>query len=185
MRTLAVLISVVVLTACGDDEDEGRPRYRSGVQVQTSTPVEDLEDEDLRRICASLDAHVQANVDFDIVSYAACLPGAILTSANETQCEQELDRCIASGPDPLVINARLEDESVCFSSLRACNASVADLETCININFDIVYDLFDSLSCGGVSDQEAQAAAQRAMDVNVCADVSAACNQFADIVGPD
>lgn len=185
MRTLAALTGLLLLTACGDDEDDSRPRYRSGVQVETATPVADLGDEDLERICASFDAHVQANVDFDIVAYAACLPGAILSSANEAECEAELDRCVASGPDPLVINARLTNEAVCFSSLRACNASVADLETCINLNFDIVYDLFDSLSCGGVSDEEARADAQRAMDVNVCADVSAACNEFATIVGPD
>ena len=47
-----------------------RPRYRSGVQVETSTPVADLDDDDLERICASFDAHIQANVDFDIVNYA-------------------------------------------------------------------------------------------------------------------
>lgn len=185
MRTFAVLIGVLLLSACGDDEDEGRPRYRSGVQVETSTPVTDLDDDELRRICASFDAHVQANIDFDLVTYAVCLPNAILSSGNEAECEAELDRCLADGPEPLLINARLQDEAVCFSSLRACNASVADLETCINVNFDIAYDLFDRLSCGGVSDEEAQQAAIRAMDVNVCADVSAACNDFATIVGPD
>jgi hypothetical protein len=180
---LLALSSAVV--GCGDDDDEGRPRYRSNVSVTTNTPVADLDDDDLREICASFDAHVQANVDLDVVAYAACLPGAILSSADEATCEAELQRCKDDFPDPITINARLEDETVCFSSLRACNASVADLDTCINVNLDIVYDLFDSLTCGGTSDREAQEAADRANAVNVCADISAACNDFANVRGPD
>jgi len=147
-----------VLVGCGDDDDEGRPRYRSNVSVSTDTPVSGLDDDDLREICASVDAHVQANVDLDVVAYAACLPNAILSSSDQDACEAELDRCMSSFPDPIAITARFEDETVCFSSLRACDASVADLDTCINVNLDIVYDLFDSLSCGGTSDSEAQEA---------------------------
>jgi len=170
---------------CGDDDDGSRPRYQSNVSVSTDTPVSNLEDDDLREICASLDAHLQANVDLGIVAYAACLPGAILSNSDQDACEAELDNCIDRFPDPITVNARLEDETVCFSSLRACNASVADLDTCINLNLEIVYDLFDTLSCGGVSDSEAQEAAERASAINVCADVSAACNDFANVRGPD
>jgi len=185
MRTpMTSLLFLVVVVGCGDDEDGNRPRYRSNVSVSTDTPVSDLNERDLGEICASLDAHVSANVDLDLVAYVACLPGAILT-ADEDACNRELDRCMDDFPDPIAINARLEDETVCFSSLRSCDASVADLDGCINLNLDIVYDLLDRLSCGGVSDEEARAQAERASAINVCADISAACNDFANLRGPD
>lgn len=180
----AICLLILAGVGCGDDEDGDRPRYQSTVSVSTDTPVADLSDDDLREVCASVDAHVQANVDFDVLAYAACLPAAILTN-DQDRCEAELDRCMDDFPDPVAINARFEDETICFSSLRACNASVADLDTCINLNLDIVYSLLDGLSCGGVSDREAQEAAQRASAVNVCADLSAACNDFANVRGPD
>lgn len=175
------LVLALVMVGCGDDEDGERPRYRSDVSVSTDTSVSDLGDEDLRRICASLDAHVTAHIDLDLVAYLACLPGAILTR-DRNQCEAELDQCMAAFPEPIAIHARFRDPALCVSSLRGCGAAtVADLDGCVNLNLGIVYDLLDRLSCGGVSDAEAQRAARDATAINVCADVNAACNDFANV----
>jgi len=183
--SISSLMLLMMIAGCGDDEDEGRPRYRSNVSVSTDTPVADLDDDELREICASVDAHVSAHVDLSVVAYAACLPQAILSSADQDTCEAEFDRCVDGFPEPIAIRARFEDEALCVSGLRACNATVADLDTCLNLNFDVVYSVVDSLSCGGTSEAEARDAMERANDIQLCADVSAACNDFANVRGPD
>lgn len=183
--SISSLLLALVIVGCGDDEDEGRPRYRSNVSVSTDTTVADLDDDDLREICASVDAHVTAHVDLSVVAYVACLPQAILSSSDEAACESEFDRCVDDFPDPIAVNARFEDESLCISGLRGCDATVADLDTCLNLNFDVVYDVVDTLSCGGTSEAEARDAMERANDLHLCADVSAACDDFSNIRGPD
>lgn len=182
--SISSLLLLVAIAGCGDDEDEGRPRYRSDVSVSTDTSVADLDDEELRRICASVDAHVSGYVDLSVVAYVACLPQAILTSADRDQCEAQFDRCVDDFPKPIAINARFEDDA-CIEGLRLCDATVADLDTCLNLNFDVVYSIVDTLSCGGTSEAEAREAMRRANDVHLCADVSAACDDFANVRGPD
>lgn len=183
--SISCVVLLALIAGCGDDEDEGRPRYRSDVSVSTDTPVAELDDSDLRRICANVDAHVSAHVDLSVVAYAACLPQAILSSADQDTCEAEFDRCVDNFPDPIAVNARFQDEAICISGLRLCDASVADLDTCLNLNFDFVYSVVDSLSCGGTSEAEAREAMQRANDIRLCADVSATCDDFANVRGPD
>jgi len=183
--SISSLALLVVIAGCGDDEDEGRPRYRSNVSVSTDTPVAALDDDDLRQICANVDAHVSAHVDLSVVAYAACLPQAILTSADQDTCEAEFDRCVDNFADPIAINARFNDPAICVSGLRLCDATVADLDTCLNLNFDVVYSVVDSLSCGGTSEDEAREAMQRANDIHLCTDISATCDDFANVRGPD
>jgi hypothetical protein len=180
------VLSLAILAGCGDDDEGGdRPPYRSDINVSTDTNVSDLDDDDRQQVCASLDAHVNANVDFEVVARAACLPAAILFGGDQDDCERQLEECVADFPDPLVIAARFEDETVCVSGLSACDEiRVADLDACVNVNLDILYDIFDRLSCGGLSDAERNDA-QAAMDtLNVCADVSAACSDFVNVTGP-
>jgi len=179
------VLLLTFLAGCGDDEEGDRPRYRSNVNVSTDTDVSDLDDGDRQRVCASLDAHVSADVDFEVVARAACLPAAILFAGDQDDCERELEQCVADFPDPIAIAARFENETVCVSNLRACDSiSVADLDACVNVNLDVLYDIFDRLSCGGLSDAERNDA-QVAMDtLNVCADASAACSDFVSVAGP-
>jgi hypothetical protein len=184
----AFISSVLLLTflaGCGDDEEGDRPRYRSNVTVDTNTNVSDLDGDDRQRVCASLDAHVTANVDFEVVARAACLPGAILFAGDQDDCERELEECVADFPDPITIAARFDDEAVCVSNLSACEGiTVANLDACVNVNLDILYDIFDRLSCGGLSDAERNDA-QAAMDtLNVCAVASAGCSDFVSVAGP-
>jgi hypothetical protein len=179
------VLLLTILTGCGDDEDGDRPRYRSNVTVSSDTDVSGLDNDDRERVCASLYAHVDANVDFGVVAYAACLPESILLAGNQGECEARLSECMNHFPEPVTIAARFENPTVCVSNLRACDGvSVADLDACVNVNLDILYDIFDSLSCGGLSDAERNDA-QAAMDtLNVCAVASAACSDFVSVAGP-
>jgi hypothetical protein len=179
---LFLVVYACGLAGCGDDEDEGRPRYRSDVNVSSDTNVADLDDDDRRQVCASLNGFVDTQVDFGIVSYAACLPGAILFSGNQDDCEAELARCMDSFIDPIQVSARFNDESVCLAGLATCDdITVADLEGCVNLNLGFAYDILDRLSCGGLSDAERNDA-QLVMDtVSVCTDVNAACDDFSNV----
>lgn len=196
MRTLSILFTALCLISfsigCGDDEDtDDRPRYRSGVTTTTgpngsTITVSDLDEGDKRQLCASLDAHVEATVSFDAIAYIACLPGAIVFGGSRPGCEAELDRCMSVFPAPITIEAQVQDETICFSDLEGCNASVAALETCVNVNLGIVFDILDNFSCAGADNANDRDAAAAVMDTaNVCADINAACNDFAAIQGPD
>jgi hypothetical protein len=170
------------MAGCGDDEDNERPRYRSDVSVSTDTNVSDLDDDDRRQVCASLDGFVDTQVDFGIVSYAACLPGAILFSGDQDDCEAELARCMDSFVQPIGVSARFNNESVCLAGLATCDdITVADLEGCVNLNLGFAYEILDRLSCGGLSDAERDDA-QLVMDtVSVCTRVNAACESFSNV----
>jgi hypothetical protein len=182
---ISSVLFLTILAGCGDDEEGDRPRYRSNVTVDTNTGVSDLDADDRRRVCASLDAHVDANVDFGVVAYAVCLPESILFAGDEAECEARVAQCMNRFPEPVSIAARFGDETVCVSNLSACDdITVAQLDTCVNVNLDILYGIFDSLSCGGLSDAERNDA-QAAMDtLNVCANVNAACSDFVSVAGP-
>jgi hypothetical protein len=181
----AVLCLVV---ACSDD-DETRPRYTSGVvdnSVTTGGGVGRLGDPDLERICRSLDAYVETHISFDAIAYIACLPAAIVFGGDRAGCERQLDECMALFPEPITVRARLDNTQVCYESLRRCDASVSALEGCINVNLDLAFQIIDNWSCSGVGDRDLRAEAARAMDTaSVCADLSAACNDFATLAGPD
>ena len=183
--SISGVLLLTILAGCGDDEEGDRPRYRSNVMVDTNTNVSDLDDDDRRRVCASLDAHVDANVDFGVVAYAACLPESILLAGDQDECEARLAECMNHFPEPVSIAARFDNETVCLSGLSACDGiSVANLDACVNVNLDILYGIFDSLSCGGLSDAERNDA-RHAMDtLNVCAVANAGCSDFVSVAGP-
>jgi hypothetical protein len=186
---VAVLGLCGLWTGCGDDDDGGAARtvYVSGVNPPSSTTtVSTLGDGDKRRLCTSLDAHVQANVGFDALAYAACLPAAIVLGGDEKGCEAQLAECMDRFPEPIAIDAHLQDESVCFRDLGQCRATVAALEACVNVNLDVIFDILDNWSCAGAGDEAGRKAATNAMDTaDVCADLNAACNDFAALTGPD
>ncbi len=185
MKHSLVLFALLCLTSACDDDDDGRPRYRTEVTVGTTTPVSSLGNPDLERICRSFDAYVDAHVSFDQIAYIACLPAAIVLGGDEQGCEQQLDSCMELFPEPIAVQAELRDTEVCYSSLSACRASVSDLETCINVNLDLALEIADSWTCSGAGDDDLRARAAEARDTaNVCADIDAACNNFARL-GPD
>lgn len=183
MRALiSSALFLLMVAGCGDDEEGDRPRYRSEVNVDSDTNVSDLDDDDRRQVCASLNGFVDTQVDFGIVSYALCLPAAILLSGDQDNCEAELARCMDSFVDPIAVSARFDNESVCLAGLATCDdITVADLEGCVNLNLDFAYEILDRLSCGGLSDAERDDARVVMDTVSVCADVNAACDDFANV----
>ena len=185
-RTWLGCALILSIWGCGDDDDgSARPRYTAGVS-DMNAGVSTLGTGDQRRICESLDAYVSTNISFDEIAYIACLPVAIVLGGNQQGCEQQLDECMAAFPEPIEIQAQLQDQQVCSDTLIQCEASVAQLEGCINVNLDLALDIIDNWSCSGVNDQNQREAAARAMDTaTVCADISAACNRFASLNGPD
>ena len=182
-RTMT-LVALLCLS-CGDDDGE-RPRYRADVESDLSSPVSALPERELERICRSFDAYVDTHVSFDEIAYIACLPAAIVLGGSEQGCEQRLDECMALFPEPVAIRARLRETEVCYASLAGCRASVDELEGCINLNLDLALDIVSSWSCSGVRDERLRTRAERAMDTaTVCADIDAACRDFASLGGPD
>lgn len=175
------LVSASALVAC--DESEREP-YVSG--VDQSAPVSTLNDDDLREICSTFDGYVNTYVDLDAVAYVACLPVSIVTSLDNETCESNLRNCMSLFPRPIQVSARAQSDQVCFENLKQCEATVGQLEGCVNVNVDLAVNILDRLSCNRANDPNYRAMVQPMADlVNVCADVNDACNQFATVQRPD
>lgn len=181
-RFFSVFMVSALLFGCGDGS-ETRPRYSSGVagDAQVST----LDDTQQRELCESFDVYATTYVDLEAIAYLACFPAAVFTTATPEACQSALDQCVAAFPDPITVTATAHSEQLCFSTLDQCNATVAQLEGCANVNVDRALEIYRTWSCGRVTDPEFRSQAEAMNDlVNVCADVDAACNRFAE-VGPD
>jgi hypothetical protein len=175
---------VICGSACSDDP-EPRPRYGAPEAIAGNSQVSTLNTEQKRELCASFDAYTSTYVDLSSVAYLACLPVAIWTTLDEAACRASLDGCVKGFPKPIAVSVTARDENLCFQSLAQCNATVAQLEGCANVNVDAALQVISSWTCARVTDPEVKAMAAPMADlVNVCADVNGACNQFAT-VGPD
>lgn len=176
----ALALAAVLTAGCGDDDEE-RPVFRTG--VTPTVTVSGLDEPELRRVCESLDVYVDAEISFDSLAYIACLPGAIVASPTPEGCKRELAECMAVFPEPIKIQAQLQDARVCFADLQSCNATVSALERCANVRLDLAFQILDSWSCDGAAQDDVQRAAARALDtVSVCAEIDAGCQRFVELI---
>lgn len=180
------VLALSLLLACGDD-DSGRPRYTVQITgVNGVMPVAGLGVGDQRALCQSYDAYVEAYVDLGSLAYLSCLPQALLLGGSREGCEQSLSQCVSAFPDPIAVRASANAVDVCVTELASCQANVADLEGCINLNLDLLFEILEDWSCALYGDDAVQTQAQEMMNlVQVCADLNAACNAAATPLGPD
>lgn len=174
-------VASVALVACssmgtlllGCDGDESRrPRYSTGAtpDAQVST----LDDNQLRAACESYTLYVDTYVDFEAISYVACLPGALVTSFDTQSCETSLQNCRSLFPAPIRIQASAEVAvDRCVDELRGCRASVSQFEDCVNGNVDLAVGDY---TCQGAGDN---GYLQQATGlVSVCATIDDVCDRF-------
>lgn len=177
------LVLLGVGVGCGDS-DESRPRYDSGQSGDTNVSM--LDDTQRMQLCESYDAYVNTYVSLDAVAYLACLPAAIWTTTTTEACNASLQNCLSLFPRPIQVSARAESREMCEGTLNQCQASVAQLEGCINVNIDVALQVYDQWSCDRVNDPEVRdMAAPNGGLVSVCSDIDSACNRFATVNGPD
>lgn len=189
---LTAWLSLTALCACAE-ADEGRPSFQIEVSDDGSdtaanngtndTRVSTLSDQDLRNVCASYSAFVDAEISFDTIAYASCLPLAIVLGGNRNGCEQRLNDCMAGFPQPISIRTQIQNDGVCLDSLRACNGTVAQLESCVNVNLGLVWDILDRFSCREINENSTQEAQTVMNTASVCADLDARCTRFTDVDG--
>lgn len=173
-------VSSLSVLACSDDDDKRPPPYTSGV-TSSNAPVADLSDRDKEQLCQSYGAHVSSSVGFDLIAQAVCLPQAILLGGSPEGCQKRLDDCVADVPTPVELDVSVDDVHVCTDTLAQCNLSVAQLEGCINVRLDWVYDLVSTLSCAGAENRDTQSRAEQMQGIAVCAAGHAGCDRFISV----
>lgn len=170
------------LTACAEGASD-RPAYTTGIDAQDQN-VASLDDTQLEAVCESYDVYVETYVDFDTIAYVACLPPALVLSQTREQCEQALDTCMSVFPKPIQVSGMVRSQELCVEDLQQCNATVAELEGCVNVNLTDFIDVSD-WSCDLIGDADAVAMARESMDtVRVCSDLDDACNRFSMVTAP-
>lgn len=168
---------------CDDDDQRSAPAYQSGVDA--GAPVSQLGDEQKRQICRSYSGYVDAYVGFDQIAYTACLPLSIVFGGGTREsCEAFLDECMSSQAPLVTVQASGQalDEEVCFDNLDQCNASVAELEGCVNVNLGFFINILENFSCRSAEDRNRVDEVERLMDTAmVCSTAGRSCGGFADV----
>lgn len=169
-----------LLLACGDDDE--RSPFESGVK-QDERPAAALGEDERREYCRRLDAHVDVSVGFEQLQRFLCLPEALLLASSREVCEQRLDACVARASEPLRVRGDISAEPACFRSLESCQASVRELESCVNVNLSGVLDALERLTCAGFDDAETMGELRRWEDgASACVNLSASCEGATDVL---
>jgi hypothetical protein len=176
---ILIMLAFVGVSACGDDDE--RSGYRTGVRDDTAT-VSTLGDADKQKICRSLDAHLNVTINFEEAARLACLPPSILLSSSREDCETRLAACVANAPAPLRVRADAMNQQVCYDSLAQCNASVGDIEGCVDVSLDAALDFLERVSCARYSDANVRSTATTMQSARSCAEISATCDDFGPLL---
>jgi len=177
--TLAVVVGVVGLSAAACGNDDPDPKFSSGLDDKTTAST--LDDDDKRTFCRTLDAHVNVTVGFEEIARIACLPGALLAGSREG-CEQVLDTCAKNASPPITINASASREQACFDDLDSCEADVATLESCVNINVGAVRQLLENITCARFGAKTSDEVTKVMQTAGTCAKASASCGDATQIL---
>jgi len=172
------LFAGLLTSACGNDDP--KPVFSSG--LDDTKPASTLNDDDKRTFCRTLDAHVDVTIGFEEIARLVCLPGALLAGTRQG-CEDVLDTCMRNAPSPITINASASREQTCFDDLDSCEANVATLEACVNVNVGAVRQLLENISCARFGDPKVDRDLTEAMQTaGTCGKASASCGDATQIL---
>lgn len=155
---------------CGDGESS--PSFSSG--VNSNAEADQLDDEEKRQFCGTLDTHVSVTVGFDEIARIACLPAALLTATSRQACEELLDSC-SRGTSGITVSSSERMEK-CYDSLAMCQEDVGTLESCVNVNVAAVRTVLERFTCARFGDDNLERDLERVMDTAAaCGQTSASC----------
>lgn len=170
------LLAALPLLACGKDDDDAPAPYQSG--VQEAGPVNKLDDKELQQICNSFDTHVNVSLGYDALAHVLCLPQALLLGGSREGCERRMADCKRDLPPPAMISLNINDNHTCVDNLRQCDATVAQLEACVDVNVDWAYRIVESITCGDIANEQRRQVVNQA---GGCVKASPGCERFAHI----
>jgi hypothetical protein len=183
---MIVTVSLAGLSACGQSDGGGPARYSSG--VDPNKDVATLNATEAQQVCSSVNAYVNAQLDFDAIAYVACIPGAVWTTITVEACEKKLTDCMALFPKPIAVSGTVTGQAAlpdlgCLTSIAQCQTTVAQLEGCVDVSLDRALSVLD-WSCDLAASSSTRMVAEPKPDARVCTDINAACNDVAAPVAP-
>lgn len=154
MQIARLLALLGMLQACGDDGGGGStsaPRIATG--IDPGTPVGDLSDAQAQRLCDEV-----ANAALDVLTHPRILGGfctlegilfALLAAPAEREqvCTEFVESCSnpAGFPDIAVVGAN------CGQPSATCDATVGEIETCVNAALAALEVFYLDISCSGLA----------------------------------
>jgi hypothetical protein len=140
--------------ACGEDSSGSAPpsaRFSTGLAPERA--VSDLSVAESKQTCEQFKAAGNQRLSPDVLRNGFCEAFAMAATSSRDECESQKSSCVADGDQGIAgqlddgfTGASLDCEQA-EANLAQCNATVGELETCLNDVFDSVLDLFAQFSC--------------------------------------
>ncbi len=143
-RLLALAPAALLFTACGDDGVKPAPPFESSVAAETQ--VSTLDTAGSESLCNEAEAYWNANVDESALvrmncTLTALIFGGLGGGAEGASCQDIVNACIAEG------SAEPESFSCDEFIGTTCEATVAEVSSCLEAQVNALNSLAASLSC--------------------------------------
>jgi hypothetical protein len=186
MRLSSAWFALVLLAACGGDGG-----LNSGVAGNKA--LADLDSAELQKLCDAADRYREAAMPQTLRERAACVQQG-LVSGDVKQCEMISESCIeavsataAAAADASEVEdagVTSGDTFVCYtpSELEDCRASVAELESCIEVSLARASRTLHAQRCE-LLDDEVGVGLQEPTQSTVCEALELKCGGLANVTG--
>ncbi len=160
MRNLSVVMIVAALCflpACdgggdGDGGGGGWPFGPTNVELgEDNAKFTTFNETQAEEICQSIGEQMAAAYDEDAAMHGSCLLGGLLAKAlmgGEEGCQASYDACMNAEPDPDDPEDPEEPDDDCseiYEKVKDCDATIGELEACIEDQIDAQKAFYESL----------------------------------------
>ncbi len=181
------LLSVGLLTlVLGCDEDSGHPTLDTGLPADQ--PIGDLSAEESAQVCEGTEVLLNELGGPERQAQIQCAIVGIVTEAtHQGECAPAVDNCLQNG-DHLGVPIDLPCDYAIGTSFPGCEATIGQLEACVNDFSAGVDTVLDAVGCGLVDDPDALTDLSNQLAValdpathEACAGLADACLAFLDL----
>ncbi len=136
MRLLLLFGVPALLVACNDDDNSGRSEFSTG--ADSSKLIKDLSAEELQAACDSMEQAISSVM----TQQRACTAFGLMFAQDAQNCQEAVSACMSSPMEEEEKECRLSEEKS-----KECEATVLDMEGCINESLAGLESAMESLSC--------------------------------------
>jgi hypothetical protein len=178
LRSLLFLLSPIALAACGGSDGGGGTTGTSvSSGLPADAPVTGLSDADAQQLCQSAeDAFTRLVTPERLCTLFAVGDTLVISDDGSTEldgeaCDAAVESCVAEGRE----TDSLGCDQATASDLGDCDATVGEVEACMNAQISVFNEIFNALSCSRTPTAEDVSSFDPDATPAECADLSETC----------